>query len=426
MSIAQGPEAATHKDIDLSARSFWQKSQEERDRAFAILRAENPVAWSRPPESDLLPPEENIHGFWSLTRYEDIQLASRMPQVFSSANGVTMEDFTPEMTEMAQSFIAMDAPRHPRLRGIVMDAFKPRNLRKLEGWIAERTRELVDEMAWRGEGDFVADISVKLPGRIFTSFFGLPEGELAEQAVSAAQRLLSWTDPEACGDQTGLELFAGAVLDLYEVVQELLPERQANPGDDVLSWIVNAEFEGQKMTDEDIQAFFVLMAVAANDTTRHASAQAVYSFTRFPAQRTLLVSDIERYVPTAVEEVLRWTFPVLHMRRTATQDFELRGTTIKKGEKVVLWYCSGNRDEGVFADPFTFDITRSPNPHMTFGAGGPHYCLGAALARTMLKAILTEIYTRIPDISAPEPDFLVANFINGIKSLPATWTPERR
>ena len=223
MSIAQGPEAATHKDIDLSARSFWQKSQEERDRAFAILRAENPVAWSRPPDSDLLPPEENIHGFWSLTRYEDIQLASRIPQVFSSASGVTMEDFTPEMTEMAQSFIAMDAPRHPRLRGIVMDAFKPRNLRKLEGWIFERTRELVDEMAWRGEGDFAADISVKLPGRIFASFFGLPAGALAEQAISAAQRLLSWTDPEACGDQTGLELFAGAVLDLYEVVQASPP-----------------------------------------------------------------------------------------------------------------------------------------------------------------------------------------------------------
>ncbi len=281
-------------------------------------------------------------------------------------------------------------------------------------------------MAWRGEGDFVADISVKLPGRIFASFFGLPAGDLAEQAISAAQRLLSWTDPEACGDQTGLELFAGAVLDLYEVVQELLPERQANPGDDVLSWIVTAEFEGQKMTDEDIQAFFVLMAVAANDTTRHASAHAIYSLTRFPDQRALLAGDIERYVPTAVEEVLRWACPVLHMRRTATQDFELRGTTIKQGEKVVLWYCSGNRDEEVFADPFTFDIRRSPNPHMTFGGGGPHYCLGAALARTMLKAILTEIYTRIPDISAPQPDFLVANFINGIKSLPATWTPERR
>lgn len=425
MSLTQEPLQTTHKDIDLSARSFWAKSQEERDEAFAILRSENPVPWSRPPESDLLPPEENLAGFWSLTKYEDIQFASRAPEIFSSAQGITMEDFTPEMTEMAQSFIAMDGDRHTQLRGIVQDAFKPRRLRMLEGWVKQHARELVDEMAPRGQGDFVEDISIQLPGRIFSSFFGL-EGEMATKAVAAGQRLLSWPDPEVCGDETGLELFVGCVLDLYEVVQEILPERRANPGEDLLSWVAQAEFEGKKMDDEEIQSFFVLMAVAANDTTRHASAQAIYNLTRFPEQRDLLVSNVEEYVPLAVEESLRWVYPLLHMRRTATQDIELRGSQIKKGDKVVLWYCSGNRDEEIFDDPMKFDITRSPNPHMTFGGGGPHYCLGAALARTMLKAILTEVYSRIPDISAPEPVFLTANFINGIKSLPATWTPEMK
>jgi cytochrome P450 len=424
MSLTQEPLQTTHKDIDLSARSFWAKSPEERDAAFAVLRAENPVPWSRPPESDLLPPEENLAGFWSLTKYEDIQYASRAPEIFSSAAGVTMEDFTPEMVEMSHSFIAMDDPRHAELRGIVMDAFKPRNMRKLEAWVFQHARELVDEMAPRGEGDFVQDIAIQLPGRIFASFFGLPEGELADKAVAAGQRMLSWPDPEVCAGQSGLELFADGIVDLYEVVQEVLPERQANPGDDLLSWIITAETNGKRLTDEEIQAVFVLMAIAANDTTRHATAQAIYSLSKFPDQKALLLSNIEENVPLAVEEALRCVHPLLHMRRTALQDVEIRGAQIKKGDKVVLWYASGNRDEDIFENPTKFDITRSPNPHMTFGGGGPHYCLGAALARTMLKAVLTEVYTRIPDIDAPEPNFLVANFINGIKSLPATWTPE--
>jgi len=193
-----------------------------------------------------------------------------------------------------------------------------------------------------------------------------------------------------------------------------------------MTWLVQAEWEGERMTDDEIGAFFVLLAVAANDTTRHASAGAIYTMTRFPEQRHLLMADIDGRVEGAVEEVVRWISPLIHMRRTAVQDCELRGQQIKAGDKVVLWYCSSNRDEEHWGNPYDFDILRDPNRHQGFGGGGPHYCLGAALARTMLKSILTEVYTRIPDIEAPAPDFLVANFINGIKSLPATWTPEQR
>ncbi len=423
MTTADFPET-THGDIDLADRNFWAKPPEERDKAFAVLRKENPVAWSRPADSDLLPPEQNLKGFWSLTKHEDIRYASRHPEIFSSEQGITMEDFPREILLMSQSFIAMDAPRHTQLRGITLDAFKPRNMRRLQGWIQQHARDLVTEMSHLGEGDFVELVSVQLPGRIFGSFFGLPPGETYERTISAAQRTLGWTDPEVRGDRTALELFAGAVMDLHQTVAELAPERRANPGDDLLSWMVQAEFDGVKMTDDELKAFFTLLAVAANDTTRHASAGAIYAFSTHPEQRDLLAADVEGRVDAAVEEALRWVSPLIHMRRTATQDVTLRGSEIKAGDKVVLWYSSANRDEDVFDDPFTFDITRKSNPHLAFGGGGPHFCLGAALARTMLRSLLTEVYTRIPDITATEPKFQVANFINGINSLPATWTPE--
>jgi cytochrome P450 len=169
-----------------------------------------------------------------------------------------------------------------------------------------------------------------------------------------------------------------------------------------------------------------MVGVAANDTTRHASAQAIHFFSQHPDQRKLLVEDVPGRIDGAIEEILRCSHPLNHMRRTATQDTVIRGQEIKAGDNVVLWYCSGNRDEDVFDDPFRFDIERSPNPHITFGGGGPHYCLGAALARTTLKSLLTEVYTRIPDIQSSEPDFLIGNFSNGIKRLPAVWTPEKR
>jgi len=414
----------THGDIDLSARAFWAQHPDDRDKAFAVLRKENPVPWSRPAESDLLPPELNNRGFWSLTIQEDIRYASRHPEIFSSAEGITMEDFPVDAREMAQSFIAMDAPRHAQLRGITMDAFKPKNMRRLEGWIRGHARDLISEISHLGEGDFVELVSMKLPGRIFGSFFGLPEGEIHTKTITAAQRLLGWSDPKVRGTQSELELFMGAVLDLHAVATELIPLRRADPGEDLLTWMVQAEFDGKKMTDDELKAFFVLLAVAANDTTRHASAHAIYSLSRFPEQRALLVADVEGRIDTAVEEVLRWSSPLLHMRRTATQDVTVNGSDIKAGDKVVLWYISGNRDEAVFKDPFSFDILRNPNPHVAFGGGGPHFCLGAALARTMLRSLLTEVYTRIPDISAPKPEFQIVNFINGINSLPATWSPE--
>jgi cytochrome P450 len=412
----------TADDVDIAAKAFWALPWDEREEAFRTLRRERPVSWSRPSESDLLP-EENARGFWSLTKYQDIRDASRDPQTFSSAGGVIMEDFPPGVTEMVQSFIAMDAPRHTQLRGITLDAFKPGNMRRLEEWIHGHARDLIGEMVGLGEGDFVELVSAQLPGRIFGAMIGLERGEMHTKAVAAAQRLLSWTDPEVIGDRTPLDIFAGSAMELHEVALELVRRRREEPGEDLVTWMAEAEFEGARMTDEEIGAFFVLLAVAANDTSRHASAHAIHAFSTHPDQRDRLLADLPGTVETAVEEIIRWASPLIHMRRTTLQDVTVRGELIPAGDKVVLWYCSGNRDEDYWDRPYEFDIARDPNRHQGFGGGGPHYCLGAALARVSLKAVLTEVYTRIPDIEAGEPDFLVANFIHGIKRLPVRWTP---
>ncbi|MDX8153276.1 cytochrome P450 [Patulibacter brassicae] len=416
--------ATTLDQIDLATRAFWAQTPDEIDAAFTVLRRENPVPWSGPAESDLLPPELNTQGFWSLTKYDDIRFASRHPDVFSSAEGITMETFDPLMTQAAQSFIAMDDPRHAELRGITMEAFKPANMKRMGDWVRGHARDLIDEMAPLGEGDFVELVSKQLPGRIFGSFFGLPAGEVHDRTIDAAQRLLSWSDPAATKGKTGLEHFVEAVMELHEIAALLTDQRRAEPGDDLMTWVIQAEFEGQRMDDDEIAAFFVLLAVAANDTTRHASAHAINVFAQHPVQKALLIEDIDGRVEGAVEEVLRWASPLLHMRRTATQDVTIGDAEIKAGDKVVLWYCSGNRDEDAFPDPFSFDILRPKNRHVAFGGGGPHYCLGAALARTMLRSLLSEVYTRIPDITG-EPEWLALNFINGIERMPCTWTPPR-
>jgi cytochrome P450 len=299
-------------------------------------------------------------------------------------------------------------------------------MRRIGEWIHGHARDIVSEMAHKGEGDFVQDVSMKLPARIFGNFFGLEPGERLDRTVDAAMKFLAWTDPETVGEDGPLALMADVVGTLHETATELAEERRAKPGDDLMSWLVQAEFEGQRMTDDEICAFFVLLPVAANDTTRHSTAHAIYTFSQHPDQRALLVEDVEGRVDGAVEEIMRYVSPVMHMRRTLTQDTVVRGVEMKAGDKVVFWYRSGNRDEDIFENALAFDITREKSHHLGFGGGGPHYCLGAALARTMLRSILVEIYTRIPDIETGEPDFLVANMMNGIKRLPVTWTPERR
>ncbi len=414
---------STSAETDIHTFDFWSRPWKERDETFTALRRESPLRYSPPAESLLMPPDEDTEGFWSLFRHADQVRVSRDPRTFCSGEGVFMEDFPEIVREASLSFIVADAPRHTQLRGIVQKAFSARNVAKLYADASQVARELVAEIAPLGEGDFSKLFARQLPGRIFANFFALPPGDLRDEAMHCAEMMAAWADPEELGDQEPIELFGNAAMRLNEIALDLTEERRAKPGDDLLTWVVQAEFEGERLDDWEIGSFFSLLAAAANDTTRHSLAHALLAFERNPDQRALFLEDMEGRMDSTIDEILRWASPLMHMRRTATVDTEIAGQPIKAGEKIVLWYCSGNRDEDVFEDPFRFKITRTPNKHLSFGGGGPHFCLGSNLAKQTIRAALREIYTQMPDIQVGEPEFLVANFVHGIKRLPATWTP---
>ena len=424
-SIAENPLMVTDPDLDLSSRSFWAQNFEQREKAFARLRNERPISYHRPYESTLLPPDENTPGFWAVTKAADCFYVSRNSELFNSGKGVFMEPLPEEILPLTNSVLVMDGERHRQMRGIIEQAFTRRNVKKIEGWVAEVARERLDEIIDSGEADF-ADVYAKyVPGRIFAHFFGL-ERDSEEQHIvmEAAERMLAWDDPRMALGRPALAVFSEEAQRIQSIALKMAEQRREDPKDDLVSWVVNAEFEGKKLEEWEIAAFFSLLGSAANDTTRHSIAHAVRLFSEHPDQRDLLLEDLPGRVGTAVEEVIRYSTPVMHFRRTATQDTQIGDVEIKEGEHVVMWYCSGNRDPEQFENPGKFDILRSPNNHLGFGAGGKHFCIGNALARQMISAVLTEIYTRIPDITlAGEPDFQLNNFVHGVHSLPVRWTP---
>ncbi|MCW2997880.1 MAG: cytochrome [Solirubrobacterales bacterium] len=415
-------------DLDISSFEFWRDTTfDEREATFARLRATAPVSWHRPLESHLLAPEEGAKGFWGINTHDLIQKASRDTRTFSSASGIFMEDFPDVVTQGSLSFIVTDAPRHKELRGIVWSAFTPKNMRKLEEDIYRQARELVDEIAPLGEADLATTLCKQLPGRLFTNLFGVPPGDLRDEVMQCAEDMASWSDEEMRDGKEAIELFGDAAFRLNDIALELVEQRRAKPEDDLLTWVCQAQTEDGKLEDWEVGSFFSLLSAAANDTTRHTMAHTLWAFERFPDQKRLWQERMhdagagERLA----EEAVRWATPLMHFRRQVTQDIEFGGVQMKAGDKVALWYCSGNRDEQAFENPMTFDITREVNRHVGFGGGGPHYCMGAALARLTLQSIFKEVYTRMPDLRiVGEPDFLDANVVHGVKRLPAQWTPE--
>jgi cytochrome P450 len=413
--------------IDLASHEFWARSFEQREQSFARLRTEAPVVYSRPYESTLMPPDDDTPGFWSVTKLEDCREVSRDTSRFISGEGVVMEDFPEVVRVGAHSFLAMDGAEHRQLRGIAAASFTPRNVRKIEGWIHQHAVELVDEMIELGEGDFCELFAKKLPGRIFAHFFGV-ERDSEEQFIlmDAAEKMLAWDDPECAQGRDALETHADEAMRIQYVALDVADERRKHPQDDLVTWVIQSEFEGRTMEDWEIGSFFSLLGSAANDTTRHTITHAVRLLSENPDQRALLLENIDERAEGCVEEVLRHATPVLHFRRTAIVDTEIRGVPIAAGEKVVMWYCSGNRDEDAFADASRFDILRNPKGHLAFGAGGVHFCLGSMLGRQMAQAALKEIYTRMPDIEMTEPPSVqINNFMHGINRMPVRWTPPR-
>ena len=406
--------------IDLSSRAFWSTTADDRERSFAELRAKRPVSW-HPPVEDALMPDPADHGYWAVTRHADVVEVSRNSEVFLSGRGVLFENIPPELLEASQSFLAMDPPRHTVIRKVVHAAFTPRQVRRIEDSIKVNAADIVAELQSAGSGaDFVDLCAKELPVRTLADMVGIPESE-RRQVAAAADALVSWGDPIFLDGRNPLEVLVANQMYLHQVALALAADRRKNPGDDLFSALVHAEVEGARLTDPEIAAFFVLLAVAGNDTTRQTMSHGMKALTDFGAQREWLAADFDDRIGGAVEEFVRWATPVMTFRRTAATDYDLGGRRIAAGEKVVMFYSSANRDAEVFDHPERFDLSRSPNPHVGFGGGGRHFCLGAHVARAQLRAIFAELLDQLPGIEAGEPSYLAGNFIHAIRSLPCHW-----
>jgi len=413
-------ESAQTPDVDLGSLEFWGRPAEERDRYFERLRREAPISQHEPPEDLLGLPDEGRMRYWAIVRHEDVRRISRDPASFCSGQGVQFGDVPQELLEASQSFLAMDAPRHTKLRGLVSAAFTPRQVARIEEGIARNARQIVEEAAPTGGGDFVQMIAKRLPLVTISDMIGVPDAD-REQVVADADLLVSVADPEVFGERAPIEMLGEAMWKLTEFAKDLAAQREKHPGDDLMTALVQAEVDGDRLTHAEIGAFFVLLSVAGNDTTRHSTSHAMRALTVNPDQRALLWEDPAARLPVAVEEFVRWASPVLTFRRTTTREVELHGQVLAPGEKVVLFYHSANRDEQAFENPRRFDLARDPNRHVGFGGGGPHYCLGASLARTQLRSIFAEMARVMPDIEAGEPELLRSSFIHGVKRMPCTF-----
>ena len=412
------PPTVALSDIDLGSWDFWGLDDDIRDGAFATLRRQAPISFH---ESFVGDRDTVTAGHWALTRYDDVFYASRHPELFSSALGITIGDQTPELAEYFGSMIAMDDPRHTRLRNIVRSAFTPRVLAMIEDSVRQRAARLVEDMVAAhpgGEGEIVSELAGPLPLQIICDMMGIPETD--------HQRVFQWTnvilgfgDPDIATD---FDEFISVAMDIGAYATELAEDRRDHPDDDLTTSLVQAELDGERLTSAEVASFFILLVVAGNETTRNAISHGVLALSRYPEQRRLWWSDYDALAPTAVEEIVRWASPVAYMRRTTTCDIELGGVKMAAGDKVTLWYGSANRDETKFADPWMFDLRRHPNPHVGFGGGGAHFCLGANLARREITVAFEELHRRVPDLHATEePDRLHSAFIHGIKRLPVRW-----
>ncbi|OBI78973.1 cytochrome P450 [Mycobacterium asiaticum] len=409
-----------YDSVDVSSRKFWSTTAAERERSFAVLRAERPVSWQRPVEDDLLH-DPNDPGYWAVTRRADIVAVSRNSEVFLSGKGVMFANVPEELLEASQSFLAMDPPRHTKLRKLAHAAFTPRQVRRIEESINANARAIVEELRSAGSGvDFVEYCAKELPIRTLSDMVGIPESH-RQQVAHAADALVSWADPVFLNGRNRLEVLFENQAYLHQVAGELAAERRENPGEDLFSSLVTAEVDGDRLTDAEVAAFFVLLSVAGNDTTRQTISHGLKALTDFPAERAWLMAAFEDRIGTSVEEFIRWATPVMTFRRTAATDFELGGQQIRAGEKVVMFYASGNWDTEAFDHPERFDLSRSPNPHVGFGGGGLHFCLGAHVARAQLRAIFGELLRQLPDIQAGEPAYLAGNFVHAIRAMPCTF-----
>ena len=407
--------------FDLSDPEFWVAPREVREGAFHTLRTQQPISyWEEFEFADAQFPRGP--GYWALTRHDDIWHVSRNPELFCSGRGTNIGDMPQEISEFFGSMINMDDPRHFRLRSIVSKGFTPREISRVEEYVRQKSAAVVDRLFEQfpdRQCDFVHEVAARMPLQIICEMMGIPADD-EDQILNWTNTILGVGDPEFT--TTFEDLFA-AGMGIFQYAQALGEDRLANPREDLTSVMMHAEVDGERLTPQEFGSFFILLVVAGNETTRNAISHGMKLLTDHRDQRDLWWNNWDTHTKTAVDEIVRYATPVIHFRRTATADTVVGGQKIEAGQKLVMWYCSANRDESVFTDPYSFDITRSAQPaQVGFGAGGPHFCLGANLARREIAVMFDELRRRMPTIEVTsEPDYLQSSFINGIKRMQCAW-----
>ncbi|MBA2536573.1 MAG: cytochrome P450 [Actinobacteria bacterium] len=407
-------------DVDLENDVFAKRIPHE---TFALLRRDAPVWWYD---------WRGGKGFWCITKHADLVAVSRDTKTFSSeVGGANLEDLDEDARVVRQSMLETDPPRHTRLRGLVGPPFTPRAVKAYELALRELTKEILDRALPLGEFDFIEAIAKELPIRVLARLLGVPESD-NQKLIDWGDRMIANTDPDYAdvlhdspeSDRYRLLPFRSpAALELFEYAHRIAAERRERPADDLVSKLVHAEIDGERLTEREFDTMFLLLVVAGNETTRQAIAHGMATLMEERHEWDRLQEDPSLISATGADEILRWSTPVLHFRRTATTDVEIRGQAIRAGDKVVIWYVSANFDEEVFDEPLRFDVGRSPNRHVTFGGGGPHYCLGAHLAKLEVQVMFEELLPRIADMELTGPlQRMRTNFTNALKRMPVCVT----
>lgn len=416
MSIQAHPTKLT--DIDLTDLDLFVNGDPH--AAWKLFREQAPIYWHEKGKGDV--------AFWSITKYALVKEVMSEPNIFSSEDGVALPvgqrfdlEEAREYGGGGQSLISTDPPRHSKHRNMINRRFTPRAVAPSEPHIREIVTAIIDEVALRGECDFVTDVAARLPTAVICEMMGIPRPDWG-MMFDLGNKLIGAQDPEYQHDRTALETGRQASREMTLYFAKLVAERKQNPGNDLISALIQGEIDGEKLSDRDLFADCVLLILGGQETTRNAASGGLAALIERPAERARLLAD-PSLIPTFIEEALRWTSPITHLRRTAMQDVEFHGHQIKEGQYVVVWLASANRDEDVFPDPFRFDVGRMPNDHVAFNYG-EHFCLGANIARLELRVLFEELLRRLPDIEMAGPiQRLRSNFVSGIKHMPVRFEP---
>ena len=417
------PVARLYDEADVSSHAFWSSTAADRERTFAELRRERPISWHPPAQGPLFEDPQDT-GFWAVVKHADLVEVTRRHDDFLSGEGIMFDSMPRELLDAGQGFIALDPPRHTKIRRLLVSAFTPKQMARFNDRIVANATRVVDAIAAKGEADFVGEVAALIPLHNICDLVGIPE-EDRMQALADTELVGGWRDADVMRGADPLLTMIEAVGQRLIRTIGMIEERRSRPCDDLLTALVQAEVDGERLTDEEIASFINLLLIAGTDTTRQATSHGMKALTDFPEQRDWLQADLDGRMGTAVEEFARWATPIMTFRRTAARDTTLGDRRILAGEKVILFYSSANFDETVFDDPMQLDLSRNPNHHVSFGGGGIHHCLGNQLARRQLVATFRELFTRLPDIEVVgDPVYSTSNFFHGVNAMTVRFTPQ--